>query len=1037
MLNTSNLESKHKLLFLIFSISILAIISTFILGNNIKTIYIICFSIIFTYITKAIWLPDGYGKNKVRLYSLFIALMVFTSSKNNVITNIINSTIIPKIPSNWYLSEIIKNYPNISSIPILVFMIIVIYIVNRYMSPVNIMGEKQNDFDRDIPEPEFNERLKNAIDALADDMRSINKQTNWSGSFFTDLDAEVYIKTHSERTKKVSNLLKALKRKSGRAFLVLGEPGSGKSVALRKLSVDLLKEVNVVNKIPLYINLKEWNNTNWSEASPPTEDELYDFVKDNVARRDRAISIFVDQYFDRLYEKRKLFFIFDSFDEIPQVMNVDDDSMLIDQLSNVLYKFIKDINNQTAGIVASRKFRKPTNSFEASSEIGIRPFNEKQVITSIKKMSANASELINDIFTKRVDLYQTAKNPFMASMIAKYIEIHNKLPNNQLEMFSVFIDDALITSHRKLNELSLSKEELISHSKNIAVKMFSDYGLEAPVSKLKLDFPSINIDAVIDCLKFARIVRASSIDEGRVSFVHRRFCEYFVVIDILEKNAEIPFSDIPRDSQWRDALVLYCEVASKSQASEIANKCWSIIQSDNGNGNLESIHCMRFLRDAFKGRHECLSDFQPELEQFITTELEKDKPVNWIKLVVELSCLSKIDKIENNTIKSLKTNDTWICQTAIESCRNLPSISNRLEYELCTYINNESEYKFIKNFSSYFFTFGISEAFHKIKTFLIIRFIDLLLLLIITIFSLINYPIYTSTLISFFLLLSLATNIIKYIIPTRLNKSGKEKINSNKSEALINKFLMKLKNKKTTTKTTRKKTKNIDFFDVLSKNLYSFQVMFLFAPFVLIYMTGLFQVNDIIINTTSKADNTILDIKSLEKLDIFFFLFLYVYILFSQLKIRLVTKKEKNKIKLNNLISSITLLFIIIFVIIPSVILFTSKYIVILKYIMPISYLLISLFYLPSITRSIITYYKLNKKLNKIDIKKLKTRSEIYYSIQSLENHSVLLNKLLDKIETNVHQISGEWPDNSILNISSGESASRLSQLDFRWRGIE
>ncbi|SMY33236.1 NACHT domain-containing protein [Photobacterium andalusiense] len=1033
MLNISNLESKHKLLFLIFTISILAIISTFILGSDIKTIYILTFSIIFTYITKAIWLPDGYGKNKVRLYSLFIALMVFTSSKNNVITNIINSIIVPKIPSDWYISEIIKNYPNISSIPILVFMIIVIYIVNRHMSPVNVMGEKQNDFDRDIPEPEFHERLKNAMDALADDMHSINKQTNWSGSFFTNLDAEVYIKTRSGRTKKVSNLLKALKRKSGRAFLVLGEPGSGKSVALRKLSVDLLKEVNAVNKIPLYINLKEWNNTNWSETSPPTEDELYEFVKDNVARRDRAISIFVDQYFDRLYEKRKLFFIFDSFDEIPQVMNVDDNSMLIDQLSAVLYKFIKDKNNQTAGIVASRKFRKPTNSFKASSEIGIRPFNEKQVITSIKKMSANSSDLINDIFSKRVDLYQTAKNPFMASMIAKHIEINNKLPRNQLEMFSVFIDDALTTSHRKLKELSLSKEDLILHSQNIAVKMFSDYGLEASVSKLKLDFPNINIDAVIDCLKFARIVRASSIDEGRVSFVHRRFCEYFVVIDILKNNSEIPFADIPRDSQWRDALVLYCEVASKKQASEIANKCWEIIKKDNGNGNLESIHCMRFLRDAFKGRHECLADFQAELEQFITTELEKNKPVYWIKLVVELSCLSKVEKIENNTIKSLKTEDTWICQTAIESCRNLPSISNKLEYELCSYINKESDYKFLKNFTSYFFTFGISEAFHKIKYFLIIRSIDQLLLLIVFIYSLIIYPLFTSVLFSFFLLISSTSYLFTYIYPIIENRTTDEKTKLNYFKKITNQFKTNLKNKH-----IEKKMNNIDVFDIIYHNLNLIKLTLLFTPFIIAYASFIFYVN----NTHVNIDNTSLNnlsliIKSPEKSDVIFLISLYIYLLFSMLKMNLIIKKPTSTKSIKNIILSILLISLIMFAVFPMFIHFITNQIPMLKYIMMAFYSSILIILIPFTIRFLSSYYKLNKKLKKININKLKTRSDIYYCIKSLENHSILLNKLIDRIEINIHQISGEWPDNSVLNLSSGKYASRLSQLDMRWRGIE
>jgi len=39
---------------------------------------------------------------------------------------------------------------------------------------------------------------------------------------------------------------------------VLGEPGYGKSTALRKLANMLLAEVYKTNKIPIYINLKDW-----------------------------------------------------------------------------------------------------------------------------------------------------------------------------------------------------------------------------------------------------------------------------------------------------------------------------------------------------------------------------------------------------------------------------------------------------------------------------------------------------------------------------------------------------------------------------------------------------------------------------------------------------------------------------------------------------------------------------------------------------------------------------------------------------------
>ncbi|NGN99117.1 NACHT domain-containing protein [Grimontia sp. S25] len=715
-----NLESKYKGFILVFFIMMIGYLSISISGKTIDTVLYSTFSLLALWIGRPLWLPSGHGKNKVRMYSLFIAFTTIIASQSPSITiranNTIHEYLSPYLP-DYILDFTYGNTPT----PVLFFTMLTILIVNYFMLDNKIMGEASDSFNSTIPELDFKERLKYAIEALEEDIKSINKQTNWTGSLFTNLDAEVYIRTRRGKKKKASDLLKAMKAKSGRAFLVLGHPGAGKSIALRKLAQDLLRQAISANKIPIYINLKEWNDTNWSNEILPTESELYEFVKENIARRDRELGIFVDKYFDRLYDRRNFFFIFDSFDEIPQVMNTHNDSILIDALSEVLFKFIKDNKGKPTGILASRHFRKPTNKFEASREIEIRPFNESQVTSTLKKMGNDSKAIISQIFTTRSDLYLTAKNPFMASMLAKYIENHNSLPNSQLEMFSSFIDDSLDSSKRKLIELSITRDEIKIISKQIARIMFSDYGLEAPIKNLKEDIKDPKIDAAIECLKYSRIVRASNVDDGRISFVHRRFCEYFVVADLLEKDLDLPFSHIPKDSQGRDALVLYCEVASVEKAKSIAEKCWNVIKNDNYEGSLEAIHCIRFLRDAFKNRLDCIANIQHEIEYFIYQELEKDNPPYWTKLIIELLCLTSENVKDKCVIRSLGINDFWISQTALEACRSLPKLSKELEWNVGQNLRSLSDWRFFSNLSSYYFSFGISEAFSRIKNYIRIR----------------------------------------------------------------------------------------------------------------------------------------------------------------------------------------------------------------------------------------------------------------------------------------------------------------------------
>lgn len=68
-------------------------------------------------------------------------------------------------------------------------------------------------------------------------IESLDEETHWDTKDFIHLDAEVDIIEHNKNYPKTKNLLKALQHSPNKnnISLVIGNPGSGKSVAMRRL----------------------------------------------------------------------------------------------------------------------------------------------------------------------------------------------------------------------------------------------------------------------------------------------------------------------------------------------------------------------------------------------------------------------------------------------------------------------------------------------------------------------------------------------------------------------------------------------------------------------------------------------------------------------------------------------------------------------------------------------------------------------------------------------------------------------------------
>lgn len=387
----SKMSANHKFVIAIVLIA-LAVVLSAMYTSGIMAVFFSALILVLIYILRPLVMPAGYGANKIRTLSILGALGVVASwgawseTVNLILSKVWDDPQFYSVPL-WVKSIRIGGQP---SVYLLLFLFGVILVVNYFMRDKSISGGHPTPLEKDFPEDSFQRKLDAFCAALNQDLVTIDRASNWSPEYYTELQAEVEVLSANGVTsrRKIVNLQEAIKKdRKSQLFLILGVPGAGKSVALRKLARDMLSEASRTNRVPIYINLREWIPTEADDGCRAQFNlkDLEDFVVDNVKRRgDVFTEEFVDLYFRPLWRSGRLFFIFDSFDEISELLDADEDSNVINSLSNVLSRFIST-HPASRGVLSSRVFRRPTQSFLAQKVLEIRPLSESSILEALSR----------------------------------------------------------------------------------------------------------------------------------------------------------------------------------------------------------------------------------------------------------------------------------------------------------------------------------------------------------------------------------------------------------------------------------------------------------------------------------------------------------------------------------------------------------------------------------------------------------------------------------------------------------------------------
>ena len=684
------------------------------------------------------WLLDGYGLTLITIMTLLIILALtgnaWVSMNSNYrirrfMLSIISLAAIPNTPIIYeILREALKEYidlPSNDAAPlVLLFLLLVLIIVFYFTRDKSNFANTNQPINKLIEGPTIKQKWESVCRGLESQIRDIDRDTNWSNEYYTPLEAEVEVRTSNGTKKVVKDLLEAIKGSKDRLFLMIGDPGAGKSVALRKLCLDILKDSVEKEYIPIYVNLKEWVSTNDWHKTPPQWQDLESFVKESLLNKDRHLGDFFEKHYDVLDENGNLFFVLDSFDEIPQVLGTTAESKLIEDLTKVCREFLVGAKQpRSKGILASREYRMPRAEYlEANTTLRVRPFSEAKIETTLLQSGKIQKEIVARLFKERRDLIPILRNPFISSLLQSYlVNNKNKLPLNQSELYADYIDQSIEQAQKRLNLTHIPKPLVLDFAIQVAKFIFSESGLQAPISLLRSNIKVDHFDEIISILRYTRIARGNIIGADIFSFTHRRFYEYFVVCDLLtHEGLDLPLESIPTDSRWRDTLVLYCEVAPFEQAQRIAVYCWGVIDKAKNISERNSKHCLRFLTEAFKGRQNCLEEFYDKLSTFILEQIHSNNDPIDIKIAVEALGILNSSDIEKGAINAFALKDYFINDTTLRSCRHLDSISKLLKENIIDMVGKNNDFskltgiRFINlqmSIEELTFSFKLSEAF--------------------------------------------------------------------------------------------------------------------------------------------------------------------------------------------------------------------------------------------------------------------------------------------------------------------------------------
>jgi hypothetical protein len=436
--------------------------------------------------------------------------------------------------------------------------------------------------------------------------------------------------TRDGRLRRVESVKHELARSMDPLVLVEGPAGSGKSVLLRRMALELAQVAEAgpppapvrrggvrgwrrrtlvasPTRIPLYVNLRDLGSAGTASANPRA---LVQQIRQLILDKWPEIPELAEVLDGRAHDGGRWLLLLDSFDEIPALLGSTDFDHVALCHARAIEKLAETCSSSCRVVVASRPYRSPVP--RAWVRYRLLPLSGDRCLTIAQSCFLGdrdrAGRFLGDLQISRLTGWTDC--PLILTVLCEDYRHRGKLPRSIHEAFESHVDRCL-DRRGSVPGAPVDRPRLLDAAERLAFWMTADQAVgltvEVPhaVEAMRASAPEIDLDVRtamenLVAVGLARIGAASSRRPDRFAFRHRRLQDYFATCRVRGGEAVTP-DELLTSERWRETAIALLQSGEAGRIAPLLLRAAELLEV-----------CADPLRDLIAAREPASLD---ELEQ--------------------------------------------------------------------------------------------------------------------------------------------------------------------------------------------------------------------------------------------------------------------------------------------------------------------------------------------------------------------------------------------------------------------------------------